>query len=316
MRPLPHAHRIIGALLVVVVTSSCRPTRNAAGQPLLPVPATRVPTFDDETLRARTTSADVGDTFPWRPAPSLSGPLRGLAFGVPRADAEKAMLPSSAIGPGKFTPVFGPEGLRLVEIRYPSVTVARAALEPAWGPPHREALKSGELFTWKNAAHAIRATMIVDGDEPAILVIEPYVRAAELLADGGELSWRGRHLLDWTREELRGVWKLTPSCIDIGFESVGLVATEEGVLTSLIVPTQSDWKLPIASYTLVVDTIPDAMSALERHFGPRKKHPVGCEPLFPGRDLEPCWTFPATAAGVRAEAVIARDSAYITIRRE
>lgn len=293
-----------------------------APRPALGVPRAAASNATDAAVRARVLSAAVGDAFPWRPAPSLSGPLRGLAFGMTAAEA-RAAAPAFAgafrvytdrdvsdawlpLGAGKARVRIHRHGVDMIEIEYPTAAVARATLTAAWGEPH-----AGEgAFEWKvwtNREHAIRAVLMKADDTLRRVELLPYRPLAELLADGGELSHGGKHLLDCTEADL------APLAAHRSREDLQLLPTE---LSSGHIPLRLHVTAgAIDRYTLGVDYTyaREAAAAIEAaltaHFGLGAPEPA--EPPSKAR----CWTYPPTAGGVHARACDVHSQWQITVAR-
>ncbi|MGZ3453770.1 MAG: hypothetical protein ACXVEF_29465 [Polyangiales bacterium] len=280
---------------------------------LLPVPGAKVVTINDPSLRARVLSAASGDAFPWKPAPSLSGGLRGLAFGM-TGDEARAAAPGFAaafkegktsakwlpLGPAKARVRIEDFGVDMIELDYPSEAIARSTLEAAWGKP-RDGDSAFNWKVWTNAEHSIRATLMRgDGQQLTRLELLPYRPLAELIADGGELAWNGKHVLDCTAAELAPAMKGK-----VG-DDLQLLPTElsSGHLPMRVVEDKG----AIARYTLGIDFTYDRpvretiRAALEKHFGAGTKD-------------KDCMDFPPTKAGVRARACVVYSQWQITIER-
>lgn len=279
-------------------------------------------TLRDPALRARVLSAETGADFPWKPAPSLSGPLRGLAFGMSADEARKAapaFAPAfedyavSAASPVKWLPLGNgtarvriyKRGLDMIEVRFPDAAAATKALEAAWGPA-KVGVSGFSWHGWFNREHGIRAVLMKgDGDALDRLELLPYRPLDELMADGGELSWNGKHLLDCTLDELAEALAVKSG------EDVQMLPIE---LSSGHIPLRVAAKDGrVVRYTIGIDYTYDApisatvQAALQKHFGVGTK-----EPPAPYSKKE-CTRFPATVANVAARACVYYKQWQITL---
>ncbi|MBL8721720.1 MAG: hypothetical protein JNL79_37385 [Myxococcales bacterium] len=114
-------------------------------------------------------------------------------------DPSKGGIPLT-LGGGRLSGLVYQLGLDRVSISYKSFATARKALTQAWGDPVEE---GGDLI-WVNPERGTHA-VLMPFEQTAELWLQPYLPIAEVLADGGEFSWNGKHLLDSTVEELEPV---------------------------------------------------------------------------------------------------------------
>jgi hypothetical protein len=286
------------------------------------VPTAVASNASDPRVRARVSSATAGDTFPSRPAPSLSGPLRGLAFGMSAAEARAAAPGFAAafrvyaeadtrdtwlpLGSGKGRVRIHRHGLDMIEIEYPTAAVARSTLTAAWGEPHAGE-SAFEWKVWTNREHSIRAVLMKADNDLRRVELLPYRPLAELLADGGELSFAGKHLLDCTEAELAPL---------LGHKSgpdAQLLPTE---LSSGHIPLRVRTAAgAVDQYTLGVDytyareTAATIEAALAKHFG--RPTPEAAEP----GSKKACRTYAPSPRGVHARACDLYSQWQITVAR-
>ena len=112
-------------------------------------------------------------------------------------DPSKGDIPLTLAG-GRLSGLVYDLGLDRVSVRYKSFATARKVLSQAWGDPIEE--EGGDLI-WENPERGTYA-LLMPFEQTAELWLQPYLPIAEVLADGGEFAWNGKHLLDSTVEEL------------------------------------------------------------------------------------------------------------------
>jgi hypothetical protein len=284
----------------------------SASSARLPVPSAKLVTISEPSLRARVLSTDT--VFPSKPAPSLSGPLRGLAFGMTGDEARAAAPGFSAafreqkkpetkwlpLGGGRSRVRIEDFGVDMIEVEFPSEAIATSTLEAAWGKP-RDGDSAFQWKVWTNVEHSTRATLMRgDGPELTRLELLPYRPLSELVADGGELSWNGKHLLDCTVAELalamRGKagddLQMLPTELSSGHLPLR-VFDREGSVSRYILGIDFTYDRPVR------ETI---RAALEKHFGTGTKD-------------KDCIDFQPTKSGVRARACVVATQWQITIER-
>ncbi|MBK7399063.1 MAG: hypothetical protein IPJ34_22955 [Myxococcales bacterium] len=178
----------------------------------LAVPKATIPSLTIPSVRAHFL-VTTPSPFPSMDGPSLSGSLRGLAFGMSASEIKATFPLWEAFdygGKSKPSPkavhagllsgsVFG-LGLHRVAITYPSLAAAKKSLTATWGSPRAH---QGSLV-WHDAESWVVATL-EPSNGGAVLFLEPWVPLAETLRDGGELAWMDKHLLDAEVQQLAPV---------------------------------------------------------------------------------------------------------------